>query len=174
MREIRILTLQEPWATLVASGRKPFETRTWSTTFRDFLAVHAGRTVQWAAVEKLRKLGVDLPTDFSATVGRILAVAKLRDCRPLLATKEDVERATCLGVDERRLAEYFGGPFDGGPFLTADGKPIQAWCLEDVVRIPPILFKGMQGLRPVPPELLDDLRGAYRVARSTFATEARP
>jgi activating signal cointegrator 1 len=38
---MKALTLTQPWATLVASGAKTIETRSWSTKYRGLLAVHA-------------------------------------------------------------------------------------------------------------------------------------
>lgn len=38
---MKALTLWQPWASLVALGEKKIETRTWSTTYRGTLAIHA-------------------------------------------------------------------------------------------------------------------------------------
>jgi len=32
---MKTLTVRQPWANLIASGRKTIETRTWSTNYRD-------------------------------------------------------------------------------------------------------------------------------------------
>ncbi|HEX5591984.1 MAG TPA: ASCH domain-containing protein [Solirubrobacterales bacterium] len=40
---MKVLTLTQPWATLVAIGAKRFETRSWSTGFSGTLAIHAGK-----------------------------------------------------------------------------------------------------------------------------------
>jgi hypothetical protein len=40
---VRALTLTQPWATFVASGAKRIETRSWSTTYRGPLAIHAAK-----------------------------------------------------------------------------------------------------------------------------------
>ena len=40
---VRILTLWEPWATLMAIGAKRIETRSWATRYRGPLAIHAAR-----------------------------------------------------------------------------------------------------------------------------------
>lgn len=39
---MKVLTLHQPWAQLVALGIKTIETRSWSTNFRGLLAIHAG------------------------------------------------------------------------------------------------------------------------------------
>jgi activating signal cointegrator 1 len=41
---IRAISLWQPWAQLIALGAKRYETRSWSTTFRGLLAIHAAKT----------------------------------------------------------------------------------------------------------------------------------
>lgn len=41
---MRILTVQQPWAGLIASGSKTIELRSWSTSYRGPVAIHAGRS----------------------------------------------------------------------------------------------------------------------------------
>lgn len=40
---MKALTLTQPWATLVAIGAKKIETRSWNTTYRGPLAIHAAK-----------------------------------------------------------------------------------------------------------------------------------
>lgn len=40
---MKALTLTQPWATLVALGLKRFETRSWPTSYRGTLAIHAAK-----------------------------------------------------------------------------------------------------------------------------------
>ena len=40
---MKVLTLTQPWATLVATGDKQIETRSWSTSYRGELAIHAAK-----------------------------------------------------------------------------------------------------------------------------------
>lgn len=41
---MKVLTLHQPWASLIALGVKTIETRSWSTAYRGPLAIHAGST----------------------------------------------------------------------------------------------------------------------------------
>lgn len=41
---MKALTLHQPWASLIAVGVKRIETRSWSTSYRGPLAIHAGLT----------------------------------------------------------------------------------------------------------------------------------
>lgn len=43
---MRVLTVRQPWASLIALGVKTIETRSWSTDYRGPLAIHAAAT--WA------------------------------------------------------------------------------------------------------------------------------
>lgn len=40
---MKALTIRQPWASLIAAGVKAIETRSWSTSFRGPLAIHAGK-----------------------------------------------------------------------------------------------------------------------------------
>lgn len=69
---MKALSLRQPWASLIADGRKTIETRTWRTRYRGPLAIHAS----------LRHYA-DLPR------GGIIAVAWLCGCRPMEAADEE-------------------------------------------------------------------------------------
>ena len=47
---MKALTLTQPWASLVATGAKMVETRSWSTSYRGPLAIHAAKGMDDAAV----------------------------------------------------------------------------------------------------------------------------
>ncbi len=65
MTEIRALTLHQPYASLIARGLKTFETRSWTTSYRGILAIHAGK--------------YDAGTGDELPRGAIVAVGKLTD-----------------------------------------------------------------------------------------------
>ena len=75
---MKALTVQQPWASLIASGAKCVETRTWRTPYRGPLAIHAAAGLDFDRAALARDLGMsDLPR------GRVLCIADLVDCRPL-------------------------------------------------------------------------------------------
>jgi activating signal cointegrator 1 len=41
---MKAITLTQPWATLIAIGAKRIETRSWNTSHRGLIAIHAGST----------------------------------------------------------------------------------------------------------------------------------
>lgn len=72
---IRALSVQQPWANLIASGEKTIETRTWSTNHRGPLLIVSSRR---PAI---------------APAGCAVAVCDLVDCRPM--TEADEPAACC-------------------------------------------------------------------------------
>jgi hypothetical protein len=43
---MRVLSIGQPWATLIVRGVKPFEARTWSTPYRGEIAIHASTSIK--------------------------------------------------------------------------------------------------------------------------------
>lgn len=84
---LRALTVRQPWATCIASGRKTVENRTWNTTYRGPLAIHAGaRGDAHARDDRAMAVRIDaavnaVPEHFYCG-GAVLAVARLADCHP--------------------------------------------------------------------------------------------
>ena len=83
---MKALTLTQPWATFVAHGIKTIETRSWITSYRGWLAIHAAKGFpQWAQIlclEKpfdywLERLGYTVET---LPVGCVIAKAHLVRC----------------------------------------------------------------------------------------------
>lgn len=72
---MKVLTIKQPWATLIMQGNKRFEFRSWKTNFRGEFLIHAGKGIDKEAVERLKKyLPEELP------LGKILGKVKLTDC----------------------------------------------------------------------------------------------
>ena len=72
---MKVLTIKQPWATLIMQGDKRFEFRSWKTKYRGEILIHAGKSVDKEAVKRLEKyLPEELP------LGKILGKVKLVDC----------------------------------------------------------------------------------------------
>ena len=72
---MKVLTIRQPWATLIMRGDKRFEFRSWQTKYRGELLIHAGKGIDKEAVNRLEKyLPKDLP------LGKILGKVMLVDC----------------------------------------------------------------------------------------------
>ena len=79
---MKALSVRQPWASLIASGRKTLEVRSWPTTYRGPLLICAAK----------RPHG-HLP------IGVAVAVVEVVDCRP--ATSADAAAACCeIGAGE--------------------------------------------------------------------------
>jgi hypothetical protein len=48
------LSIQQPWAWLIANGRKQIENRSWRTEFRGPIAIHAGKKPDRETLDTLR------------------------------------------------------------------------------------------------------------------------
>lgn len=149
----KVLTLTQPWATLVAIGAKKLETRSWATPYRGPLAIHAAKGLAdmtetefarlcngapfygalLAEYGKPRQHWYGIPGIDVARIprGAIIAVCKLTGC---FATN-GFSSALRLPPDEpeRSFGNYAPGRY--------------AWRLEDVRRLDtPIPLRGQLGL----------------------------
>lgn len=71
---MKALSLWQPWASLIADKRKPWETRGWEISYRGPLAIHAAKKViREACIE----FGYDPKT---IPTGAVLCTATLADC----------------------------------------------------------------------------------------------
>ena len=74
---MKVLTLKQPWATLVAEGLKNYEFRTWKTNYRGKILIHAGSGIDKKAMEKFKDLNLVYPSK------RIIAEVLITDCLEL-------------------------------------------------------------------------------------------
>lgn len=142
---MKILSLWQPWATLIAIGAKKIETRSWSTAYRGPIAIHAAK--HWDA-ESLRTCGIEpFRSVLSGSrnwgterpvcpLGAILCVVDLKHCIPTKAVN------LYLMPDEHAEHEWEFGNYDVGRY---------AWALSNLRPLrEPISHKGGQGLRNLP------------------------
>jgi hypothetical protein len=108
----------------MATGLKKNETRSWPTTYRGPLAIHAAkRPVKLRETERFDGL-FDMPDQF--TYGAILAIVDVYDVkttdeiRPTI-TSLDGHGTICAGTPEYFLGDYGAGRF---AWLTRDCQPL--------------------------------------------------
>lgn len=138
-RELCGLTVMQPWASLLASGAKQFETRGWRTNDRGWVLLHASRTLPPEAAAVWAECGQRLPGDRlrlqDLPRGAVVGVARLVACVP-------TERVRAhLTPTEAVLGDFSSGRW-GWRFT-------EARTLAE-----PIPWRGMPGLWPAPDELL--------------------
>lgn len=71
---MRVITLKQPWATLVAEGLKKYEFRSWKLNYRGEILIHAGKGVDEDAMKKFEHLNLKYPQS------KIVAKVKILDC----------------------------------------------------------------------------------------------
>ncbi len=145
---MQVLTVMQPWATLLALGLKRYETRTWQTGHRGSLAIHAAR----------RRIEDPLPTGWRAKLlaaQERLGLEAWPDLFPRGAILGVVELLDCVKVEDLPAGEP-----DGVERLLGDFRPNRwVWRLTSARPLmTPLLVRGMQGLFRVPlPEPLPGL-----------------
>ena len=75
-KTMKVLTIKQPWATLIMQGYKRFEFRSWQTKYRGDLLIHAGKGIDKEAIKRLEKY---LPKEL--LTGKILGKVTLVDCK---------------------------------------------------------------------------------------------
>ena len=75
---MKVITIKQPWATLIVEGYKRFEFRSWKTNYRGDILIHAGKGIDKEAMERLKKY---LPNEIP--LGKIIGKATLTDCVPM-------------------------------------------------------------------------------------------
>jgi activating signal cointegrator 1 len=164
---VKILSLRQPWASLVAIGVKVHETRAHRSHYRGPLLIHAAKRFdpdqcsQWLGFdERLAALAKPRMPSFVPRMA-IVALAEMTSCTrihwgpdtPPLFAKE-------VGTGRPRdgLDLMFGDWTEGG----------YAYGLENVRPLPtPILWPGKpgkQGMRNAPPELIEKVRTQFAEA----------
>ena len=74
---MKVLTLKQPWATLIAEGIKKYEFRSWKTNYRGKILIHAGSGIDKKDMERFKDLNLEYPNK------KILAEVELVDCLEL-------------------------------------------------------------------------------------------
>jgi hypothetical protein len=135
MTDLKAISMWQPWASGVALGLKGFETRSWQTSYRGRLVVHAAQ----------RRTELHVLYSIGAMRGAFHA-AGMRDLTdfPLGAYVAIVELVAIWPADSSTLAfrlsplELAFGDFSPGRF---------AWELKLLEKLdPPIAARGYQGL----------------------------
>jgi activating signal cointegrator 1 len=137
---MKALTLTQPWATLVAIGAKKIETRSWSTSYRGSIAIHAAKGFPKWAREFTQEQVCSQAVCFSQwpplgypwyPLGFVLATGRLVHC--MLTQQVPHLLPTLWTPREREFGDYAPDRY--------------AWILEDIKPFPePIPAKGALGL----------------------------
>ena len=127
---MKVLSLTEPYATLIKEKKKQIETRSFRTNYRGELYIHASSTAIKKETKNNKKL-MQLVDNPSFPHGYIICKCNLVNCIEM--TKEYVE-----DMKKNHPQEYLCGDYQEGRF---------AWILEDIVPLEtPLKAKGQLGI----------------------------
>ncbi len=113
---MKVLSLTEPYATLIKEKKKHVETRSWKTDYRGQLYIHASSTkISKDSKENIHLMS--LVNDNSLNFGYIICKCNLVDC--IYMTKEYIEK-----MKINYPQEYICGIYEEGRY---------AWILEDII-----------------------------------------
>lgn len=118
---MKVLTIKQPFASLIAEGYKEYEFRTWKTKYRGPLLIHAGLGVDKEAMKRYEKLNLNYPE------GKIIAKVNLTDCI-------EVDNNLKSKLKEKNYLVYQGA--------INSNKKEYAFKLENVEKIEEISIKG--------------------------------
>ena len=121
---MKVITLKQPWATLVAEGLKKYDFRSWKFNYRGEILIHAGKGIDKEAMKKFEHLNLNYPHS------KIIAKVKILDCIEL---NDEINRQI---TEENELV--YGYKYDRIGY---------AWKLEVIEKIEDDkLISGKQGI----------------------------
>ena len=158
---MKALTIWQPWASLLATGEKIYETRSWPTKYRGPIAIHAAKkdplTIPITPELEENALHNDkIGSWMFLPHGCVIAVGELVNCWHIVwhpGTNVDVAKHIDVGAEsmvEDKHAPGFGDYFvpTEKEFALGDWTPGRyAWEIRNVRLLPhPVITRGRQGL----------------------------
>lgn len=159
---MKMISLTQPWATLMAISEKVIETRSWRTSYRGPLAIHAAKG--WSKFERSLldrdpfgpvlarawpgKTRADIERLVDDARGHVVCVVDLVDIRKI---DETIFRRLPHGVVAREHEAAFGNYTPGR----------WAWCTR-LIGTCKVEAAGHQGCRDVPVNLRNEIQKALR------------
>lgn len=126
---MKVLTIREPFATLIKNKVKYIETRSWKTNYRGELYIHSGLAKLSKDVKERKSLS-ELYNEDDLKYGYIICKCNLVDC--IYMTDEFIKEEK-----EKNPNNFIAGRYEVGRY---------AWVLDDIEPIKPIEAKGKLGI----------------------------
>lgn len=126
---MKVLTIREPFATLIKNKVKYIETRSWKTNYRGELYIHSGLAKLSKDVKERKNLS-ELYNEDDLKCGYIICKCNLVDC--IYMTDEFIKEEK-----EKNPNNFIAGRYEVGRY---------AWVLDDIEPIKPIEAKGKLGI----------------------------
>lgn len=126
---MKVLTIREPFASLIKNRVKCIETRSWKTNYRGEIYIHAGKNKVDFNDNRIKKLLKYIPNE-KMQYGKIICKCNLIDC---IYMDSDY-----IDMISKNKKEYLCGRYEPGRY---------AWVLEIVSILEvPIEAKGQLGI----------------------------
>lgn len=123
---MKVITIKQPYASLIREGYKRFEFRTWKTSYRGKIYIHAGLGVDKEAMKRVENLNLEYPQ------GEMIAEAEITDC---ILVDDEMKK----NLKKENEQVYYG-------IIHHEGKQEYAFQLENIKKIKPIKAKGKLSL----------------------------
>lgn len=121
---MKVLTIREPWASLIVYGYKKYEFRSWKTNYRGKVLIHAGLGIDSDKLDRFKNYGIEY------SKGAIIGEAEIVDC--ILVDKEfneELRKINPTVYDKSNYTETY------------------AWKLDNVKKYDDVIYvKGKLGL----------------------------
>lgn len=132
---MKALTICQPYAELIMLGKKFVENRTWPTSYRGPLYIHAGKSRQWIGGDNY-----GIP-ESELVFGAIVGTAELVACMPIDSMRQ-ISREQKVWNAGLTIGQILDHEHAEGPVC---------WVLKDVHRFEyPVPYRGAQGLFDIP------------------------
>ena len=126
---MKVLTIKEPFATLIKNKVKYIETRSWKTNYRGELYIQASIAKITKDIKERKELS-KLYSEEELQYGYIICKCNLIDC--IYMTEEFIKQEK-----EKNLNNFIAGIYEVGRY---------AWVLDNIETIKPIKVKGQLGI----------------------------
>ena len=121
---MKVLTIKQPWASLIVDKYKRYEFRSWKTKYRGKILIHAGMSIEKDMLERFKEYNL------SYSKGAIIGEAEIVDC--ILVDDE-------FNEELKKINKTVYG--------KSNHVETYAWKLENVIKYDePIYIKGQLGL----------------------------
>lgn len=130
---MKAITISQPYASLIGSGEKFVENRTWATKHRGSIAIHAGQGQQYLTRAELSKY----PTGCVVAIAKLSACISLEEIREKAFSDSELQRRRVVPGTQISWSALGSHEHTEGPWC---------WILEQVKKIEPIAVVGKQGI----------------------------
>ena len=115
---MKVLTLNEPWATLIKNKKKYIETRSWKTNYRGELYIHAGKKKINSSITNRPEL-ISLVGNDKMNYSKIVCKCELVDC--IYMTEDYIKK-----IKKEEPQQFICGEYSVGRY---------AWILRNITPI---------------------------------------